>query len=90
MRRPDYKRQLVDYFKKNLKKNYTKDALKFALIRQGYSRVIVEQAFEQATKEIADKAPPLKEKPIIKYEIYDEYDNPITLTKPWWRRFFGL
>ena len=86
----EYKRKLVNYFKKNLAKGYTSDSLKFALMSQGYSRAIVEAAIEQANKELAEKAPVLKEKPVIKYEIIDEYNKPITIKKPWWRRLFGL
>jgi phage tail protein X len=85
----DYKKNLVEYIKKNLKKGYTLDALKWALINQGYSRVAVEAAIIQANKELAATAPVLKEKPVIKYEIIDEYDQPIAIKKPWWRRIFG-
>ena len=90
MERLDYKRKIINYFKKNLAKGYTLDSLKWALIDQGYSRAIVEIALEQANKELAEKAPILKEKPVIKYEIIDEYDKPITIKKSWWRRFWGL
>lgn len=86
----EYKRRLINYFKKNLTKGYTLDSLKFALMTQGYSRVIVESAILQANNELAEKAPVLNEKPVIKYEIIDEYDKPITIRKSWWRRFFGL
>ena len=79
MRRLDYKSQLVEYFKKNINKNYAPDTLKFALTTQGYSRVIVDQAFNQAVKELAEKAPILKEKPIIRHEVYDMHDKPIKL-----------
>ena len=85
----DYKRLLVDYLKKNLTKGYTIDSLKWALINQGYSRIAIETAIKQLNKELAEKAPILKEKPIIKYEIIDENDNPITIKKPWWKRVFG-
>ena len=85
----DYKKLLVDYFKKNLTKGYTIDSLKWALINQGYSRVAIESAIHQVNKELAEKAPLLKEKPVIKYEIVDENDNPITIKKPWWKRVFG-
>lgn len=78
MRRLDYKKQLVDYFKKNISsKRYDGETLKFALYNQGYSRVAVDQAYEIAIKEMAEKAPILKEKPIIRHEIYDMNDNPI-------------
>ena len=89
MRRPDYKGQLVDYFKKNLKKGYTPESLRFALERQGYSRTAIDQAIEEANKELARKAPPFKEKPVIKYEIIDENDNPVVIKKPFWKRVKG-
>lgn len=84
------KEQLVDYFKKNLKKSYTPGALKWALISQGYSRVVVEGALIEAQKEIAKEAPLFKEKPVIKYQILDEKDNLVSFKKPWWKRLFGL
>ncbi len=90
MRRLDYKRRLIDYFKKNLAKGYTEDSLKWALIDQGYSRAAVEMAIEETHKELAEKAPILKDKPVIKYEIIDEYDEPIIIKKPWWKRILGL
>ena len=78
--------KLVDYFRKNLKKGYTPDALKWALIHQGYSRTAVELAIRKLNKELAIKAPVLKEKPRIKYQIIDEHNQPIILKKPWWQR----
>ena len=86
----NHRRKLINYFKKNLIKGYTMDSLKFALMSQGYSRAIVESAILEANKELAEKAPILKEKPVIKYEIIDEYDKPIIIQKPWWKRLFGL
>ena len=77
MRRLDSKRELVEYFKKNLSKNYTVETLKFALEKQGYSRAAIDTAITIANKELAEKAPVLKEKPIIKYELYDKDDNLI-------------
>lgn len=86
----DYRKNLVDYLKKNLVKGYTFESLKWALVKQGYSRAIVERAIEQVHKEFAEKAPVLKEKPRIKYEIVDENDKPIILKKPFWKRILGL
>lgn len=86
----DYKRKLVNYFKKNLKKGYTEESLKWALISQGYSKIIVETTLKVATKELALEAPVVKEKPIIKHEVFDQHDNLIRVRKkPWWKRFFG-
>ncbi|MBL7059005.1 hypothetical protein ISS08_00965 [Candidatus Pacearchaeota archaeon] len=82
------KKNLVDYFKKNISKGYTADSLKWALIDQGYSRTSVESAIVQANKELAQTAPVLKEKPMIKYEVVDENDNPVKIKKSWWKRIF--
>lgn len=86
----DNRRKLVDYFKKNLKKDYTIESLKWALINQGYSKTAVQRAMEIANKELAETAPILKEKPVIKYEIIDQHNNPIIIKKSWWKRFFML
>ena len=88
MARIDSRKNLINYFKKNLSKGYTPDALKLALMNQGYPRIVVSNAFEQANKELAEKAPIIKEKPIIRHEIIDEHDNPIEIKKSWWKRVF--
>ena len=77
MARYDHKKILVDYFKKNLGKGYTSDSLKWALINQGYLKLEISQALEQANKELAEKAPIVKEKPKIIYELLDEDDRPV-------------
>lgn len=84
----DYKRKLIDYFKRNMSKGYNPETLKWALINQGYSKILVENALSEANKELAKKAPKIKEKPKIKYEIIDEKGNPIKIKKPWWKRIF--
>ncbi len=86
----DYRKNLVNYFKKNLSRGYTTETLKWALINQGYSRSAVESALDKAQKELAEKAPILKEKPKIKYEIIDENNKPIKIKKPWWKRLLDL
>ena len=48
----------------------------------------MEDAVSEAEKEMAAKAPILKDKPTIKYEVYDEHDQPIEIKKPWWKRIF--
>lgn len=90
MRSEEYKSRLVEYFKKNLKKGYTEESLKWALINQGYSRSMIDSALERTHKELAEEAPILKEKPVIKYELLDENNRPISIKKPWWKRIFGL
>ncbi|MFA5953805.1 MAG: hypothetical protein WC812_04385 [Candidatus Pacearchaeota archaeon] len=86
MRTEEQNRQLAEYFKRNLKKGYTEESLKFALMRQGYSRTAVEQAIEQAHKELSEKAPLFKEKPMINYEVVDEKNQPVKLKKSFFKK----
>jgi len=72
----DYKKKIINYFKKNLSKGYTEESLKWALVNQGYSRTDISRSLERVHKELAEKAPEIKEKPRIKYEIYDK-DNKL-------------
>ncbi len=44
---------LVEYFKKNIKKGYSADMLRIALINQGYSRTLIERAFNKAKEELS-------------------------------------
>ena len=82
-----YKRRLIDYLKRNLKKSYPAATLKVALINQGYLRAMVDEALEQAIKEMAKEAPILKENPQIEHEVIAEQP---TSKKSWWRRLLGL
>jgi len=86
MRKLDYKQQLVDYFINNLKKGYTIESLKFALIKQGYSRTSVDQSFEEANRIMSEKAPVIKENSQATYEVTDE-PKP---RKSFWKWLFGL
>ena len=90
METTNHRKNLVEYFKKNLKKGYTIDSLKWALLGQGYSKTAVERAIEQMNKELAREAPVLKERPIIKYEIIGENDKPIEIKKSLWKKIFGI
>ncbi len=83
-------RKMTDYFKKNLKKGYPSESLKWALINQGYQRTFVDKAIELANQEFAREAPVLKEKPEITHEIVDETGNMVEVKKSWWRRMIGL
>jgi hypothetical protein len=84
MVRDTYKDKLKEHIKKNLKKGYTPDTLKYALIRQDYSRVLVEQAIDEAQKEISKEVPSFKEKPEIKCQFLEETDKSAQ-KKPWWK-----
>jgi hypothetical protein len=82
------KDELVKYLKRNLAKGYTFDSLNIALLQQGYTKIRIQQAIRKANEELAKKAPILKEKPKIKYEILDELNKPIKIKKSFWRKFF--
>ena len=75
-----------------MKKGYTPDSLRFALINQGYLRIEIENCLEQAQKEMAESAPVLKDKPQIVHHIVDEDDNAFRIEKKesLLKRWFGL
>jgi SOS response regulatory protein OraA/RecX len=64
--------QLADYIKKNISKGYTMDSLKYSLMKQGYSRTSIEKGMELANKQLAEIAPKMEEKPIVRFESVDE------------------
>ncbi len=94
LKRKDYLEEIIEYIKKNLKKGYTKDSLLFALRNQGYSRAIINKAFDKVDKELAETAPQLEPedtKPKITYEIVEPKEHKVKITNhklPWWKRFF--
>lgn len=77
------RQKLVEYFRKNLEKGYDIDTLKWALIKQGNSRVDVAYAIEQIRDEFT-KRNLLKEKPVLE-ENYEEQTFFVPEKKPWWK-----
>ena len=88
MKSKSYIGDLKEYIKKNLKKGYTKDSLKWALIHQGNSRLEVEKAIKLAETDLASEAPVLKTKPEIKHEIITETYKPETFLKKIFNKIF--
>lgn len=88
----DYVQQLAAYIQSNLAKGYTLDALKFSLMKQGYSRITVEKAIERANMQLAQKAPMIKERPQITYKVVDDNEGSVTFLntykKSFWKRIF--
>ena len=66
---------IADYIKKNLKKGYTLDSLRYSLISQGYSRISVENAIDLANKQMAKEIPQIKERPEIIYKVVTENEE---------------
>ena len=89
-RTPSYKGQLTNYIKKNLRKGYTIESLRWALINQNHSRIEIDRALKRAEEELAKEAPILKTKPKITYELIEPaLENPQAKKEPFWKRFFG-
>lgn len=83
LREIDQLKPLIEYFKKNIKKGYEIEDLKWALIAQGNSRVAVEKAMKYVTE--LQEAQKKKEIP-VKTEI----QTPIVVQpeekKSFWQR----
>jgi hypothetical protein len=77
---------IVDYLKKNLRKGYTKESLRWALTNQGYSKLEIEKAMRKVDQEMAEEAPVLRTKPQIRYERIEPVQEE---RKSWWRRLLG-
>ena len=86
----DYVGELTDYIKKNLRKGYTKEALKWALVNQGHSKLEVEKALKKVDEELGKEAPVLKTKPEITYDVLAPEDAVVEEKKSFWKRLFGL
>ena len=80
---------LVNYIKRNLKKGYTKESLKWALLNQGYSKIEVERALRKVDFELAQEAPQLEAKPNIKREVLSPKKQIHEEKKGFWKRLFG-
>jgi len=83
-----YIAQLAEYVKKNLKKGYTKESLRWALVNQGHSKIEVEKAMAKVERDLASEAPVLKTKPEIKVEVV-EPEDAVLKKKSFWKRLFG-
>lgn len=84
-----YLQELSEYIRKNLRKGYTKESLKWALINQGHSKIEIDKALRVVDAELASEAPILKTKPIIRYEIIDPpVEKAPEGPKPFWKRIF--
>ncbi|MEK6934118.1 MAG: hypothetical protein AABW75_04555 [Nanoarchaeota archaeon] len=89
IKKGNYMVDLTSYIRKNLKKGYLKESLRWALVNQGHSKLEVEKALNIVEKEMAAEAPILKTKPEIKVEILEPRDAIIE-KKPFWKRIFRL
>jgi len=75
--------ELVNYLKKNLKKGYTEESLRWALINQGYSRLEVERSIRRVNEKLASEAPILKTKPEIEHKFIEPKDLSVKKRRRW-------
>lgn len=90
MKKGDYVGELSVYIKKNLRKGYTTESLKWALVNQGHSKIEVDKAVKKAEDELSREAPVLKTKPQITYEVLEPANAVLKEKKSIWKRVFGL
>ena len=90
IKKGDYVGELSEYIKKNLRKGYTRESLKWALVHQGHSKLEVEKAIKRAEDELARDAPILKTKPEITYDVVEPKNAIIEEKKTFWKRLIGL
>ena len=84
----NYGDEIIEYLKKNSKKGYTMESLKWALVRQGHARAEVEKGIKKVELELAKEAPVLETKPKITYEQVSP--EPATVEKKsFWKRLFS-
>lgn len=81
----NYLEDLAEYVSKNLKKGYTTESLKWALVKQGHSKLEVDKAIKLVEQQMASKAPVLEVKPEIKYEV----EPVVEEKKSFWKKLFG-
>jgi len=88
-RDPSYQKNLADYVKRNLKKSYPLESLKWALINQGHSRIEVDKAMVTAQTELAKEAPVLKITQVQDNQIEPKFDVQVEPKPSFWKKLFG-
>ena len=84
-----HNKKLVDYLKSNVKKGYSLDSLKWALINQKHSRMEVEKAYNLAKREIEQEQSILRARAALENVPKVEMPSVEPEPKSFWRRFFG-
>ena len=79
------RQKLVEYFRKNLEKGYDLETLKWALIKQGHSRVDVSYAIEQVKDEFTKRNIVKEKEPVLEDSYGEEQSYFIPEKKSWWK-----
>lgn len=88
----NYIQNLIDYTKRNLKKGYSQDSLRWALINQGHSRLEVDKALSAAQAEVS-KESMVSQRPASQQSQAPQ-SMPSVSVEPepkqsFWKRLFG-
>lgn len=83
----NYVQNLVDYTKRNLKKGYAPDSLRWALINQGHSRIEVDKSLSIAQAEISKESLSQRSRTESVAEPHIEVD--VEPKPSLWKRFFS-
>ncbi|MEK6899407.1 MAG: hypothetical protein AABW79_04910 [Nanoarchaeota archaeon] len=90
IRESSHLKNLVDYIVKNSNKGYSRDSLRWSLIRQGNMKHEVDKAFQMADQEIARQAPKIQPIPEPKIEAIPQNESISESEKPsFWKRLFS-
>lgn len=88
----NYIQNLTEYAKRNLKKGYAPDSLRWALINQGHSRIEVDKALSAAQAEVSKEAMVNARRPQEPSQTQPS-SMPAVSVEPestsFWKRWFG-
>ncbi len=85
LRESDYVQKITERVKKNLSKGYKPESLKWALIKQGYTKTEVDKIIRLAQEQLETETPKIEEKP-AETEIIEPI---VEEKKSFWKRIFG-
>lgn len=79
--------EIAEYLRKNAKKGYTLESLKWALVRQGHARAEVEKVIKKVEAEMARESSAPQVKPQVTLE--PAAVQPVEEKKSFWKRMFS-
>ncbi len=88
VREMSHLKNLVDYIKKNSQKGYSRDSLRWALIKQGNMKHEVDKAFQMADAEMAQEMPKVQPQPEPQVEVVNS-EIPTDEKSSFWKRLFS-
>lgn len=88
VRETSHLKNIVDYIKKNSQKGYSRDSLRWALIKQGNMKHEVDKAFQIADSEMAREMPK-QVMPEPKMEVVSDTMPSLDEKPSFWKRLFG-